>query len=116
MIGALTVDNSDGHKRGGGVGAASPINFQYHLKLKEYPPQLGVWRHVRAIPQCHEMITSYRAVVFSQQDPAAFDPRSENRALSPVLAINSTNPGLSFHVHTLISHMSRRIEHPPMPA
>ena len=39
-IGPFTVESIDGHKRR--VGAASLANFQYHLKLKDYPPQLGV--------------------------------------------------------------------------
>lgn len=70
-IGPFTVEEIDGHKRG--VGAASLANFQYHLKLKDYPPQLGVWRHFRVIPQCREMVQSYRAALLSQ-NPAAFDP------------------------------------------
>ena len=63
-IGPFTVESIDGHKRG--VGAASLANFQYHLKLKDYPPQLGVWRHYRVIPQCREMVESYRAALLSR--------------------------------------------------
>ena len=48
MIGAFTVERIDGHKRG--VGPASLTNFQYHLKLEGYPTQMGIWRHVNAIP------------------------------------------------------------------
>ena len=71
MLGPYVVEYIDGHKRG--VGAGSPDNFQYHLKIKDWPPQRGVWRHYRHIPQCHEMIQSYRAAILST-DPAAFDP------------------------------------------
>ena len=70
-IGPFTVEGIDRHKRG--VGAASLANFQYHLKLKEYPPHLGVWRHYRVIPQCREMVESYGAALLSQ-DPAPFSP------------------------------------------
>ena len=38
-IGAFTIESS-GHRRG--VGAASLTNFQYHLKLKGYPTQMGI--------------------------------------------------------------------------
>ena len=71
MIGAFTIESIDGHKRG--VGAASLINFQYHLKLEGYPTQMGIWRHVNALPQCREMIASYRAAVLST-DSSAFNP------------------------------------------
>lgn len=75
-IGPYVVEYIDGHKRG--VGAASLDNFQYHLKLKDQPPQLGVWRHCRVIPQCSEMIASYRAAILSQ-NPSAFDtPRRQS--------------------------------------
>ena len=70
MIGAFTVESIDGHKRGVG---ASLTNFQYHLKLEGYPTQMGIWRHVNAIPQCREMIASYRAPVLST-DSAALKP------------------------------------------
>ena len=72
MIGAFTVESIDGHKRGVG---ASLTNFQYHLKLEGYPTQMGIWRHVNAIPQCREMIASYRAAVLST-DSSAFKPPS----------------------------------------
>ena len=70
-FGPFTIEGIDGHKRG--VGAASQTNFQYHLKLKDYPTSCGVWRHVRVLPQCTDMIASYRAEVLSR-DPTAFDP------------------------------------------
>ena len=71
MHGAFTVESIDGHKRG--VGATCLTNFQYHLKLQGYPTQMGIWRYVNAIPQCREMIASYRAAVLST-DPSAFNP------------------------------------------
>lgn len=61
----------DGHKRGAGAGSLE--NFQYHLKLKDYPPQRGVSRQYRVILQCRDMVNSYRAAILPQ-DPAAFDP------------------------------------------
>ena len=67
----FTVETIDGHKRG--VGAVSVASFPYHLKLKDHPFQLGVWRHFRVISQCQEMVESYRAAILSK-DPAAFDP------------------------------------------
>ena len=45
---AFTIESIDGHKRG--VGAASLTNFQYHLKVEGYPTQIGIWRHVNALP------------------------------------------------------------------
>ena len=81
MIGAFTIESIDGHKRG--VGAASLINFQYHLKVEGYPTQMGIWRHVNALPQCREMIASYRAAVLST-DSSAFNPPP--RKLRPVSA------------------------------
>lgn len=71
MLGPYVVEYIDGHKRSKGAG--SPENFQYHLKLKDYPTQRGKWLHHKAIPQCHEMVKSYRAQVLSK-DPTAFDP------------------------------------------
>ena len=71
MIGAFTVESVDGHKRG--VGAASLTNFQYHLKLQGYSTQMGMWRHVNAIPQYREMISSYRAAVLPT-DHSPFKP------------------------------------------
>ena len=71
MNGAFTVESIDGHKRG--VGATCLTNFQYHLKLQGYPTQMGIWRYVNAIPQCREMIASYRAAALST-DPSAFNP------------------------------------------
>lgn len=62
-IGPHTVECIDGHNRV--VGAASLNDFQYHLKLKDHPPQLGVRRHYSVIPQCAEMIASYRAASLS---------------------------------------------------
>ena len=74
MIGAFTVESIDGYKRG--VGTASLTTSQYHLKLQGYPTQMGIWRHVNAIPQRREMMASYRAAVLST------DPRG-NIILSP---------------------------------
>ena len=70
MIGAFAVESTDGRKWG--VGAASLTNFQY-LQLQGYPTQMGIWRHINAIPQCREMIASYRAAVLST-DSSAFKP------------------------------------------
>ena len=70
-IGPYVIEAIDGHKRG--VGAASVDNFQYHLKLQGQPTQCGVWRHYSSLPQCKEMLASYRAVVLSG-NPSAFDP------------------------------------------
>ena len=69
MIGAFTVEGIDRHQRG--VGAASLTKFQYNLKLQGYPTQMGIWRHVNAIPQCREIIVPYRAAVLTT-DPSAF--------------------------------------------
>ena len=71
-IGPYVIEGIDGHKQG--VGAASVDNFQYHLKLKGQPTQCGVWRHYSSLPQCKEIIVSYRAVVLPE-NPSAFDPR-----------------------------------------
>ena len=71
MIGAFTVESIDGHERG--VGAASFTNFRYYFKLEGYPTQMGIWRHVIAIPKCRDMIASYRAAVLST-DSSAFNP------------------------------------------
>ncbi len=73
-IGPFVVEFIDGHKRG--VGAASMDNFQYHLKLKGQPTRLGVWRHHTAIPQCADMIASYRTSVLSENRKAFDPPRS----------------------------------------
>ena len=70
-IGPYIIEAIDGHKRG--VGAASVDNFQYHLKIQGQPTQCGVWRNYSSLPQCKEMIASYRAVVLSR-NPSAFDP------------------------------------------
>ena len=76
-LGPYIVEAIDSHKRG--VGSSSPSIFQYHLLLKSYSPAMGVWKHHREIPQCAEMIDSYRSVVLSR-DPSAFDPtRTVNR-------------------------------------
>ena len=74
MIGAFTVEIIDGHKNE--VGAASLTNFQNHLKLEIYPIQIGIWCHVNAIPQCREMIASYRAAVMSTGS-SAFKPPTQ---------------------------------------
>ena len=75
-IGPYVIEAIDGHKRG--VGAASMENFQYHLKLEGQPPQCGVWRHYSTLPQCKEMIKSYRAVILAQ-NPSAFDPPGKKK-------------------------------------
>ena len=75
-IGPFTIEEIDGHKRG--VGAATKDNFQYHLKLKDQPTQLGVWRHHSVIPQCSEMIKSYRSAVMLG-NPRAFNPPRKKR-------------------------------------
>ena len=92
MIGAFTVEGIDGHKRG--VGGASLTNFRYHLKLQGYPTQMGIWRRVNAIPQCREMIASYRAAVLST-DPSAFKP--------PTRKSHSVPADVSYHFHWALS-------------
>ena len=81
MIGAFTVESIDGHKRE--VGAASLTNFQYNLKMQGYLTQMGIWRHVNAIPQCREMIASYRAAVLST-DPSAFNPTRKYHSVNSI--------------------------------
>ena len=71
MIGAFTVESIDRHQRE--VGAASLTNFQYHQKLQGYPTQMGIWRHVNAVPHGREVIASYRAAV-SPTEPSACKP------------------------------------------
>ena len=68
-IGPYAIEAIDGHKRG--AGAASVDNFQYHLKLQGKPTQCGVWRHYSSLPQCKEMIASYRAAVLSENPSAS---------------------------------------------
>ena len=68
-IGPYATKAIDGHKRG--VGAALVDNFQYHLKLEGQPTQCVVWRHYSSLPQCKEIIVSYRAVVLSE-NPSIF--------------------------------------------
>ena len=80
-----------------GVGAASLIHFQYDVKLEDYPTQMEIWRHVNALPQCREMIVSYRAALLSK-DPSVFDPPPRNLVLSPRLS-RSTIIGLVFFCH-----------------
>ena len=75
MIGAFTFESIGGHKRG--VGAEPLTNFQYHLKLEGYPTLMGIWRHVNDIPQCTEMIASYRAAVLSTDSSAFKSPHAE---------------------------------------
>ena len=83
-IGEFTVESIDGHKRG--VGAASLTNFQYHLKHEGYPTQMGIWRNVNALPQCREMIASYRSAVWSN-DPSAFDsPPRKSRCVTAAVS------------------------------
>ena len=112
MIGAFTVESIDGHKRG--VGAASLTNFQHHLKLQGYPTQMGIWRHVNAIPQCREMISSYRAAVLST-DPSAFKPPRGNLILSPRMS-HSTFTGLCIVLSLELLFLSHQTEQPLMSA
>ena len=79
MIGAFRVESIDGHKRV--VGAASLTNFQYHLKLEGYPTQMGIWRHVNTIPQCREIIASYRAAVLSTDSSACKPPTRKSHSV-----------------------------------
>lgn len=77
-LGPYTVERIGGHKRGDG--AASVDSFQYLPKLVDKTPQLGIWRHVSAVPQCNDMIVSYRKNVLSRE-PHAFDtPRCRSTA------------------------------------
>ena len=115
MIGAFTVESIDGYKRV--VGAASLTNFQYHLKLQGYPTQTGVWRQVNAIPQCREMIASYRAAVFST-DTSAFNPPRGNLVVSPRMS-RSTFTEIFLHCLVLFSMLlffSHHTEQPLMSA
>ena len=80
VIRAFTVESIDGHKRE--VGAASLTNFQYNLKMQGYLTQMGIWRRVNAIPQCREMIVSYRAAVLST-DSSAFKPPDAEISFCP---------------------------------
>ena len=66
-----------------GVEAASLTNFQCHLKLEGYPTQMDIWRHVNAIPQCRNMITSYRAAALST-NYSAFNPPTRKSQSVPV--------------------------------
>ena len=59
-IDPYVIETIDIHERG--VGATSVDNFQYHPQ----PTQCGVWRHCSSLPQCKEMVASYRAVVLSE--------------------------------------------------
>ena len=94
-IGAFKVDSIDGNKRG--VGAASLTSFQYRLKLEGYPTQRGTWRHGNALPQCREMIASYRAAVLSK-NPSAFDPPPP-KSRPVTRPSRSTNIGLVLFCH-----------------
>ena len=69
-------------------------NFQYHLKLLGYPTQMGIWRHVNVLPQCREMISSYRAAVLST-DPSAFIPPTRKSLSVPA--------DVSLHFHWALS-------------
>ena len=88
-IGPHVIMAIDGPKRG--LGAASVDNFQYHLMLKGQPTQCGVWRHYSSLPQCNEMIKSYRAVVLCE-NPSAFDPpkwKKRTRSFRPAVGNNT---------------------------
>lgn len=70
QVGRYEVRQIDAHKRV--LGAPSPTSFQYILVLEGWPQNMGLWRHHKAIPQCAELIESYRRKVVAT-DPMVFD-------------------------------------------
>ena len=70
-IGPYTIDVIESHQRG--PGKISLTNFLYHFLVKDKPSNLGIWRHVNVVPQCHEMIRAYRNMILAE-DRHAFDP------------------------------------------
>ena len=75
-IGPYTVEAIEGHMRG--PGKSSLTNFEYHILVKDKPSNLGIWRHVNVVPQCHEMIRAYRSRI-ADEDPHASDPPKGER-------------------------------------
>ena len=73
-INGYPVEGIGDFKRG--KGQPSVNNFQYLFLLKDKPPALGIWRHFTKVPQCHDMIRSYRAQILVK-DPRAFDRSSD---------------------------------------
>lgn len=69
-IGPYTIEGIDSFKRG--AGRPSRNNFQYFFLVKDRARSLGIWKHHKDVPQCQEMIRSYRAQI-QQSDPHAFD-------------------------------------------
>ena len=69
-VGPYVIEGIENFKRG--PGKPSPHNFQYFFKIKERPSSLGFWRHFKEVPQCHELIRSYRAQILMDR-PHAFD-------------------------------------------
>ena len=75
-IGPYTIDVIESHQRG--PGKISLTNFLYHFLVKDKPSNLGIWRHVNVVPQCHEMIRAYRTRILAE-NPHAFDPPTNKR-------------------------------------
>jgi len=73
-INGYPVEGIGDFKRG--QGKPSVHNFQYLFLLKDKPPALGIWKHFTKVPQCHDMIRSYRAQLLSK-DPHTFDRSSD---------------------------------------
>ena len=73
-IGPYVIDGIDSFK--GAAGRPSKKNFQYFFLVKDRPRGLGIWRHPKDVPQCHEMIRSYRKQIL-REDPRAFHPSSD---------------------------------------
>ena len=85
-IGQYTIEAIEGHKRG--PGKASLTNFQYNLVVKDKPSNSGIWRHVNVVPQCHEMIRTYRSRILAE-DPHAFGPPKSTKIKRDVVAQSS---------------------------
>ena len=85
-IGPYTIEAIEGHKRG--PGKASLTNFQYHFLVKDKLSNLGIWRHVNVVPQCHEMIRAYRSRILAE-DPHAYDPPKSSKSKRDVVAQSS---------------------------
>ena len=89
-----TIEAIEGHKRE--PGKPHWRFFRYHFLVKEKPSNLGIWRKVNVVPQCHEMIRAYRSRILAE-DPHAFDPPkiqrvSETSLLSRPDTSPSTTP------------------------
>ena len=82
-IGPCTIEAIKGHKRE--PGKVSLTNFQYHFFVKDKPSNLGIWRHVTVVPQCHKMIREYRSRILAE-DPHAFDPPKNTKSKRDVVA------------------------------